>query len=1708
MNNKALKRRLNIGIALILACCTVIACCLINMSYAKDTAEADVISPDTGIFIKEKLLLDDYTTRTDGKVFNNDALLEIYERIAETSDLNQIKIIANTPKTGGNNIHSGLNSADIRALDSNVDNQNVVVDLGGMYWTVVSLSSTDSGDPILTLMLSDTVDNASVQWNKFFSNNSSPYSFFTYGSSHVRSWLLNGVGYDGKSVGYVASNNAGSLTTFTRPDSAGKYPFEIFNHKAASDTDKSNGGIADFLVQPKDVPYQRTQSMKDVNAPDTGWNCMPNEACVVLPKDMGWSTDAAFNLQSTRCYTDWGNDYLWSPSWSEIYRGNKGMWRLDNVALQTSADYWARTQTHLGDREWYFTKADGVFAWLNTSSISSLGVRPCIHLNLEKADSASLISLKNPKDENVVTQYTGNELTLQDAYDAGDAKWYNSYFASKVKVSYYDSAKASVDPIEPGDYTAKIEIADLHENFWKGGSTDPVEVPFKIIPKYIDFPTIDESKQEVYKGGKDIAFELKYLEDLNNQLLKMGTSYFGQVRILDSGTVLDAVVASPNGVTLDDEFWELRASAVRSYALDVELVDTQHYQWRNAPANRKLKFDIIKKKIYLELSNEDGSSTDIKGIENGKIYVRIEIDPDPTKQPDEGKEIMLTIKATSTGVPIPVATDIKLTSNMLNESREIITKLNLTRLRTGKVYNLVVETDSEEYEIAEIPPVTLLVEPKISNVLTWNLYANNKKQIGYYYDAQIGETQVDFDKQLTYDGKAYRFEAKLPTGYLLKTSEFLEGYEVVTGKGAANTKAGTNADTYTTKVAIYKETEPNNVLVYSINWEIKPVTFDLSGIKWQYNGELPYDSVNGSEAILEPKALPDGLIANYTNNSGENTVGTQGRAEVTFSLASGYEGNYVCPVEEDSDSYIDTNGEFEWYKLWTIVKAVIQSTSWKNTTHTDSNNKMFEIPVLRDPRADGGIVEYEYYETDQFGKIKDASAPLSADDIVWSESEAKFYVAKPILKNTDNYELDNDEAMSKMFRVGKDLAKVQVTLEKDVVEYNTNPRHAKLVVNGAALSTNAFDVTYYDGYTKLPTAPTEVGKYRVEVSLKASNLDKYQIAGAYEFDYEIVKGRIPIDWNVNIKPNVLKLNYGQINGVEYEIVNSEDIPVEYTDLVVNETYRIRAKIKNSQLNNFIFVDGSIETDWQEFEVTGNDKLVDPNDPNNPAYPPIDPDLPTDIGGDDPNPDNSGNGENDGNGEGNGDGNQVDFGKISDIIQQWWQVVASAISIVLIIIFTAKGIGYLNKSKRNKKAAEKYTSYYATATTGLFGLAMTSWTTIAIVLMVLAVVSFVFMLIAKSIFGKSQDMLQEAREDYNRNERSSDERRREDEYSRRDDEYRRRYEEESRRREEDMKMMFMNMLGGSQGMPQGGVAYQQQGIGAEDIRGIISDTVSALLPGVQQLLPQQASTNDEVVQKLIDQNERLIASASANDDAIKELIDQNNKNMQEMMEKNDERIERLLDKIMEMSAGQNVQVQPQVQVIKKEAPIEKVVEKVVEVPVEVIKEVPVEKIVEVPVEKVVEKIVEKEVKVHVPAPEKPKKEIAARLTLDEAYKLLSKQQQKYFDGLRQYALSKPNAKEKKSTYAITIGQSTVNPLLKLTIKKDMTVALFKMEDEYLKDIKRDASSDGTKVKVKETEVAIADAQACKVAKNMIDLREDQIERYQDLLKEQRATRNKK
>ncbi|MDE6614394.1 MAG: hypothetical protein K2K24_02685, partial [Clostridia bacterium] len=289
---------------------------------------------------------------------------------------------------------------------------------------------------------------------------------------------------------------------------------------------------------------------------------------------------------------------------------------------------------------------------------------------------------------------------------------------------------------------------------------------------------------------------------------------------------------------------------------------------------------------------------------------------------------------------------------------------------------------------------------------------------------------------------------------------------------------------------------------------------------------------------------------------------------------------------------------------------------------------------------------------------------------------------------------------------------------------------------------------------------------------------------------------------------------------------------------------------------------------------------------------------------------------------------------------------------------------------------------------------------------------------------------------------------------------------------------------------------------------------------QELLMQRLaeekkdSVNEDVIEKLVEklakqqevekEAEKAVAATVVGEDTLKELKETIEMLMRKLSEKDEDKQQ----KVMSTSGSEEIiksLIEGQRSIMEKlvEKPTEKHVEKIDEKPVEkivekeIVKEVPVEKIVEV--EKVVPMPVEK------PAPKA--KEVAPRLTLDEAYAKLTSTQKKIFDTLKNYALSKDKCKENKSTYFIVLGQSSVNPLVKLTIKKNTTVALFKMEDEYFKDIRRNAGSDGTKMKVKETELVVGDNQALATAKDMIDLREDQIERYNDYLKEQKSMRKK-
>ncbi len=1824
------RRKVAIAMVSIVAIlCIALSCIMIQGSRE----QADAITNLSTTTNLGDIVLSDYETRTDNNVFDGEMLDKLYAQLTGNPNATYDNVVSAAQST--RNSEDFYNQNSNKAITLTIDNK---------VWSAMYLSTNNNGDPILTLWLASSTETA--QWNVHAVNANANVPSNMYGTSMIRAITLNNGGT------YYTSNSGSGARTVAQ---------DLSNNYAKFTMDGVPGSLTAFIDAPSEVNWQKEQ--KSVSYNNYQYNFNNDRYSTVSPGAMYNNID----YSSKTNYDGWKNDKIWLPSMAEAgwYEGTyiaRGMWKTHALERGNAGgvNSWLRSAGDPYYSNAWTLLADGS-ANNDKPATDSYAVRPAFHLNLKSAASHAAYRVAEPTEVSV--EYNGGVMTIDDI-DSDQLAWYDS---DKIILEYPEGMT------DAGTYKVKATLAqtlvDNKVTFKGEPDTENAEYPedeytryfdFKITAKPITFEWVDGEgaawtsssgvpyvkptdadvcpsdqadadkilavkyvktggtgsynsevppttvgkytataivKNENYKikTGQTVTktFELKvravappkFTPDHKTNPLVYNAKQQSYILTFDDAD-MEVKVADKyaSDVTLTGKI--LSAKKAGKYALTLTLKDKVNTQWSttgNSLDIKEYEFEIKPYTIPVEIL----SGTKIDTTFGQKCKINFDV----INLPLSNDEIKADLIASFSGVEIKIYEGLTLNGD---SDTAYNLEVNTDLIPTQGEWKLSIKFDDTNYtcDLGE-DDIIINVKPEEEAVdFLWRMYAG-----GVLYKSSVKTgvniTESEYPHAITYDGKTYSLDVRPPTGYTIDKEYSQDGFE----KGF-RTKSAVNAGEYVTEVMI-KDGEGNSK-IYSMSWTIDKALFDLSGIKWLNNGEVSYDS-EGSEATLDPKTLPKGLIPNYENNTGMG-VGFSASASVSFTLDPDYADNYVVPEEGNPDSY---KGEFEdWNKTWNIVKATIQSTSWKKQAFTDGNGKMFDAPVLRDPNAEGGIVEYECYETNAAGEIIN-DAPIKIEDIVWSESEAKFYIIKPILKDTANYQLDNPDAVSKIFKVGKELIKVSVSLESNSKEYNTNPRHATVVVADATVPTSALELTYYDGYTRLATAPSEVGQYRVEVSLKASYMDRYELEGDYEFEWEITKGKIALDWNANAKPPVLNLKFGQINGIEYEIVDSNDTPVEYNALVAGQTYRIRAKIKDSQLDNFIFADDTTVTEWKEFSVNANDKLTNPNDPTNPNYPQVDPELPTDGG--DENPGGTPGGDNN-NPDGDGS-NPIDLGKFGEILKQWWQVIASAISIVLIIAFLAKAAGYASRKKENKKLVEtKYSTFYAVSGVGLFNLSLTNWTIIACALMGTAVLALVIMIIEKSGFKKSQRSLEDAKEEFVRNQEEVKERRR---------------EEENRRRDEDMKMMFMHMMGGGAGASGGTVQGGFMGgmaFGAEDMKGMITEVVSALLPGMQQMLPQQASGNDELVQKLVEQNaqnEQVIKSlaqgqeklmkklseqparefATSNvseevleklasklqpaerDDAVirnliegqsaimKRLSEQPEREVaatsvsEEVLEKlasklqpaaSDETIlkvvakteendgtikqllrnqEMLMEKIIELSSNKNDEKQVVEKIV--EVPVEKVVEKVVEKPVEkivekevrvevpiekivekeVVKEVKVEVPVEVPVEKIVEvpieveKVVEKIVQIPAEKPAPKAKTAAPRLTLDEAYEKLSAKQKKFFDTLKEYAMTKDKCKEKKSTYYILLGQSSVNPLVKLTIKKDCTVAMFKMEDEYFKDIRRNAGSEGTKVKVKESELIVSDAQALATAKEMIDLREDQIERYNDYLKEQRSMKKR-
>lgn len=128
-------------------------------------------------------------------------------------------------------------------------------------------------------------------------------------------------------------------------------------------------------------------------------------------------------------------------------------------------------------------------------------------------------------------------------------------------------------------------------------------------------------------------------------------------------------------------------------------------------------------------------------------------------------------------------------------------------------------------------------------------------------------------------------------------------------------------------------------------------------------------------------------------------------------------------------------------------------------------------------------------------------------------------------------------------------------------------------------------------------------------------------------------------------------------------------------------------------------------------------------------------------------------------------------------------------------------------------------------------------------------------------------------------------------------------------------------------------------------------------------------------------------------------------------------------------------------------------------------------------------------------------IAANVrSFDEAYDELDDEQKKLFNAVKDYALSKEGAAEAQLSSGICVKKGS-KQIVKLTVRRGNPVALFVLENEMLKDFRRNNDSP-IKLKVRATELVLREEGDLEAARTMVDLSVDQIDKDVESAKERR------
>ena len=815
--------------------------------------------------------------------------------------------------------------------------------------------------------------------------------------------------------------------------------------------------------------------------------------------------------------------------------------------------------------------------------------------------------------------------------------------------------------------------------------------------------------------------------------------------------------------------------------------------------------------------------------------------------------------------------------------------------------------------------------------------------------------------------------------------------------------------------------------------------------------------------------------------------------EVPFHYTGGDDavtvGSYTVKIELDSDAYtLSGVGVYSF----TITKAVLKTPVFKGGIEYTGE----KISLIDGEDPEKWLEGFNPY-------IMEIATDSDA-----TGTQAKKYSAVIRLKDTNNCSWES--TASRQVTVQWEIEKAHLSAIWDGYEHlaDGKPYYPKIerFIGIVAADANAIKLTTDVSYTG-DVNVSEVGSYviRATINSSASWAANYVLDDGQEWSFVIVPKSgmqiISIEWGVT----EFTFN-GEIQKPAFTVMLEEngkdpvDITAQATGaLILSDVtskwagnYTVTVSAKDG--SNYFIRKGAT----CDYRIVTNE-AGEGADPNGTPVGPGDGDI------DDKNPSGG-------------------FTLPADM--PWWQLALGIVSIILIIVFTSKGAKYGSERKKCIKQTTKImarSAAYPVALLALFGVENKIYTIVAIALAGLAVLALIYMIVQKRRLATAEEGLENAKEEHLLAEK-------------------REQDDERRKREEEFKMMMASMMNPN--------AQMQGGFVGGDVREIVGEVVASLMPAMQQSMALPEPSNElrqvlEQQQRMIEQQGQMIEQLAYNqqqtpalpapdDNRIAELeermaeqqrlaeeraaeqqriADERLAQQQAMMIEQqrladeriaeqqriaeeraaeqqrlaEERMERLMMQLSERETNPSSQT-----IVQTDDGLRDILEKHGEMLDALMNKENVNKTVYINNEAAVAR---------------PEVEPVERLTLREAYALMPKNYQKLFDQVEKYILAKSETVESEGKFAITF-KCKAKQFVKLCIKKGFPTMQYTTEGEQLRTLrKKAAQEEGVKVRFKMSELQVYDESTYEVAKGVIDLRAEQVDRDVEYAKEQRLLKRK-